>query len=387
MDNQYQIQLGSFKSVNSINVDQNIDINLSSDKKELLNYDQTNVIDVADLFNTERQASTTYRIYGDTNFVSLVNGLKKTYTSTSDFFTRPRLGFEASGLTRNILNSFDIYLCKLSTGHTHFSGTTYNTKYEILTNLSSFEIYNSGYGKNLFYDQIYSFDFNTDIDIGDQYDSFIKPIMSLYLFLNFKPDISKGETVRKKYFNSLSDESSTGTTGLTHIIYNAGDIIDGDLVFYDKTQFEEVIINKQEYFVKFPCINLSSSSIQLQFKYNPLIEIKLREFSDEIITANISGTSQIDQEIPFYAVKIDTDGNYIWKDILPNGYVDPILNIGVNHPFVNKRHYIFNNVILSLVPNLNDSITATEFANMKFGSNSLQYSKPNSDLNNLGTKC
>ncbi len=387
MDAQYQIQLGKNKSVDSINVDEYLTINIESPKSELMIYDQTSIIDVADLFNDERQASLNYRIYGDIDFMSLINGLKKTYTSVTDFFTRPRLGDEASGLTRNVLNTFDVYLCRLHTGHTSFSVTKYQTKYQILTSLSSFEIYNSGYAKNMFYDQKHSFDFNVDINIDGLYDGFGKPIMDLFLYFQIKPDLSKSETLRKKVFNSSSDESTSTSTGFTYTTYNAGDVINGDLVFYDERNFQEQTLNKMEYYINFPVENLDEDDIQLQFKYNPLVKIKLRDYSDSLVTANISGTSENDRLIPSYAVKIDDDGNYIWQDILPNGYIDPVSMIGVNHPFINMSHYVFSNIILKVIPNLNDATTATEFANMTFGPNALVYSKPITDLNNMGSKC
>jgi len=380
MNEPIQIQLGSSRSVNSINVDEYVNIGLQSNEVTILPYSQTSVINVAEIFDNERQASLNYRIYGDVDFLSVVNGLLKTYTKVSDFFTRPLIGSEQLGLTRNLLNCFDIYLCKLSTGHTSGASSLYNTRYEILTNLSDIELYNSGYGKNIFNDQKYSFNFNIDVDVTDMWDSFGKPIMNLYLFFNFKPVIEKGETVSKKFFIPSAPDQP-----ITYQVYSKGDVVDGDLVFYEKSNFEEVLIERQEYFVTFPCTDVGINV--LQFKYYPFVPVKLRDFSDVIVSANISGTSINDTEIPSYAVKIDNDGNYIWKNILENGYIDPISNLGVNHPFVNNTHYVFTNVILDLVPDLDNSFTQTAFTNIKFGPNTLLNSKPITSLNNLGTKC
>lgn len=386
MDETIQIHLGSKRSIDSIDVDEYLNVNFENNVKELTPSSIASVINVAELFDNERQASQQYRVYGDIDFLSVVNGLKKTYTSVSDFFTRPVVGSEQNGTTRNVVNCFDVYLCRAWTGNTQLSvsNKTYNTKFQILTFLNNFEIYNSGYGKNIFYDQKHSFNFNVGVDIEDQYDSFSKPLMNLYLFFNFKPDVSKGETLKKKAFNSSSTESTNLVVSNTYLTYVPGQIIDGDLVYYDKTQFEEVVINRQEYYVTFPC---PGSSTSLEFKYNPLVPIKLRDFSDTITSANISGTSEIDTQIPVYAVNIDNDGNYIWKNILENGYVDPLSNLGVNYPFVNGTHYVFSNIILDLNPNLNNGPTLTAFANIKFGPNTTLFNKPISDLNNAGTKC
>ena len=39
--------------------------------------------------------------------------------------------------------------------------------------------------------------------------------------------------------------------------------------------------------------------------------------------------------IPDYAKMIEVDGKYVWRDILPQGYTDPITNLGVDYPFFN----------------------------------------------------
>jgi len=391
MEEGYSIQLGQTQNVNSINVDEYFYTNLQSPSVELLPYDQTSVINASQLFDDERQASEVYRVYGTVNFMSIINGLKRNYTTVDDFFTRPRIGDEANNLTKNLPYCFDVYLCRalgntftgstvLVSGNTKINSTTYQLKYEILTNLTSCEIYKSGFGKNIYYDQQYSYDFNVDIDIANQYDSFGKPLTNLYLFFNYRPSVnglSQSETVQKRTFSG-SKVSRPYTT------YVAGDVIEGDWVFYLPENFEEIVTQRQEFYVTFYCTGAVSA---LQFKYNPLIPIKLRDFGDELITANISGTSETDQSIPNYAVKLDNDGNYLWKDLLPNGYIDPLSNRGVNYSFVNERHYVFSNIVLGLNTELNDAATAALFATIEFGPNTKQYNKPTSDLNTLGNKC
>lgn len=419
MSEVYEIQIGTGETANSVLVDNFLSLNLKTNTAEILPYDQTSVISAAQLFDDERQASSVFRIYGSVDFISIVNGLKLNYNSLNDFWTRPRIGMELSGLTRNLLNTFDIYLCKqkgnlfevssgiysgrtftgsknsqqykaysavtvLESGNTGFSATNYQRAYEVLTNLSSCEIYKLGYAKNIFNDQIYGFNFNVDIDVSDQFDSFGKPIMSLYLFFNFKPrTVSYGtETIRKKFFDSGSTESINNTGLTSYVVYKAGDIVSGDLVFYDRSEFEEILLNEQEYYTRFPV----SGGTYLEFKYNPFVEIKLRDFNNTIVLGNITGTSEIDQNIPNYAVSIDNTGNYVWEDILPYGYIDPVSGRGVSNPFMNMRHYIFNPVTLSLAANLNNTVTANNFANMTFGPESVLNAKP-SNLNNLNAKC
>lgn len=388
-----QIQLGKSKHVNSINSDSFIYTDLQASSVELLPYDETSVIDVAQLFDDERQIGEVYRVYGTINFMSIINGLKINYDSVNDFFTRPRLGAEASGMTRNILNCFDIYLCRplgntfttggtvSISGNTKITSTDYQLKYQVLNSSQNFEIYKSGYGKNIFNDQLFTFDFTTDIDVRGQTDSFNKPLSELYLFVNFNPKTNKHGVLETVAVNTYAG----GRTNRPYVAYSGGSIVNGDWVFYLPTDFEEIPLIKQEHYVTFSCTGGTGN--ELTFKYNPFIKIKLRDYGDEIISGNISGTSEIDHQIPNYAVKIDDNGNYIWKDFLPNGYIDPISNKGVNFPFINKRHYIFNNLVLPMTTDLNDSTTASTFADIKFGPAALQYTKPTSDLNNLGNKC
>lgn len=396
MSENYEIQLGEKEFVDALNTDEHLYLNLKTPTVEILPYNNSSTINVADLFNEERQASEIYRIYGSINFLSIVNGLKKSYGLLSDFFTRPRIGAEASGGTRNILNCFDFYLCRpagnifttggtvTQSGNTFIGGATYQLKYQVLSNLSDIDIYKSGFNKNIFFDQIYGYNFNMDVDLLDQWDSFNKPVTELYLFANFKP-ARPTETVTQ---NALDNQYGT-RFNRPYVVYNPGDIItDGDWVYYDPSNFEEILTDKKEYYVKFICQeSLTGASTSLSFKYFPFTMINIKDYGDEIITGNISGTSEIDFNIPNYAIKIDNDGNYIWKDLLQNGYIDPITDQGVNFPFINKRQYVFMNNVLQLSTDMNDPTTAGWFNIINFGPNTLQFNKPTSDFNNLGSKC
>jgi hypothetical protein len=394
MTENYEIQLGKTEFVNATNTDENLYLDLRTTSTEIFPYDESSVINVAQLFNDERQASWTYRVYGCINFMSIINGLKLSYSQLSDFFTRPSLSAEFNDQTRNILNCFDVYLCRplgntfstggtvIVSGNTKIATDTYRLKYQVLTRLTDFEIYKSGFNKNIYNDQIYSFHFSKDFNIFNQTDSFNKPVTELYLFFNFNP---KSGTLGAE---TVTQNSFVGSTRPTrpYVAYNDGSIIDGDWVFYVPADFQETQIKKTEHYVKFLCNDVPGGT-GLSFKYNPFHQIKIREYGDEIISGNISGTSELDAQIPYYAVKIDNNGNYIWKDLLQNGYIDPISNKGVNFPFINKRHYVFTNYVLSMSTDLGDTPTANVFSKIKFGANTLQYNKPSSDLNNLGNKC
>jgi len=60
--------------------------------------------------------------------------------------------------------------------------------------------------------------------------------------------------------------------------------------------------------------------------------------------------------IPDYAKMIEADGKYVWRNILPQGYVDPTTNLGVDYPFFNKRRYLFEPIVFDVIPNLNEDL-------------------------------
>lgn len=59
-------------------------------------------------------------------------------------------------------------------------------------------------------------------------------------------------------------------------------------------------------------------------------------------------------EIPDYALMLTSEGKYVWREILPEGYIDPLTGVGVDYPFLNKRRYLFSPIIFDIVPNLNE---------------------------------
>ena len=101
-----------------------------------------------------------------------------------------------------------------------------------------------------------------------------------------------------------------------------------------------------------------------------------------------SGTTSYAQQssIPYYATSIG-NGNFVWRDIIPQGQIDPVTNLGVNYPFVNCRRYLFSTVILDVSPNLNDPWTYQVFTEIQFGPATVMNTSPTGDINNIGAPC
>ena len=123
--------------------------------------------------------------------------------------------------------------------------------------------------------------------------------------------------------------------------------------------------------------------VKVVWKYNPLFPIRIDYLANEYKIENISGTTEVN--IPDYAIKLDNKGNYIWRDKLDKGFIDNLYNIGVDHPFVNGKHYVYSNHIIKLVPDLSDSFTHTKFQSIIM--NGYSPIDNNTDIDNYGKLC
>jgi len=382
MDIDHKIQLGSEKNINSVDEDAYTKLVLDSTKKEIAENDVKSVIDVTELYDTERQNTLIYRIYGGIEYLSLLNGLISNYTELSNFFS-PELPDQTGTNVKTLLNSFNIYLLKPSIEtYPSISGDEYRRKFDVISELSNIEIFKAGYSRSLFDQQKYIYDFNIDIDLTNMYDYFMFPITDVYLYFVYKPS-TNGNGVAETIQTRLGDGSWSNFTTTT---YNLGDVVDGDAVLYDLENFTQTISRDRNFKITTQYTDISSK--ELEWVYNPLIKLNLRAFEDDLRTANVNDTSyEVTDKIPIYATEIDSDGNYVWRNILDVGFIDPITDSGVSYPFVNKRHYIFNNIILDIKPNLDHTNTSTVFNEIKLAEDTSIDNKPISDINNFGAPC
>ena len=399
MDEKLQILLGSAKNVNSVNVDNYARIELTNKLEEITEYNINSSLSASDVFDAEREASEVYRIYGKIEYFSLLNNLKNvgTLPSLDDFFI-PYYP-SASTLTntsKTLLNSFKFKLLRPSnTGYTNITiegdNSYYIRDFEVVSD--DIDIYPAGYSNNVFNEQTYCFNFNEDINVENfmqniTFDNYTGgtglPVTELYLFAEYIPD----QNNTKKY--TVWDNSGVSS----RLDYDNTSNVYRDIIKFSKDEFSiDNHLNQIHYiYTKY---NKGVGIDGLVWKYNPLIPFKLRYFSDSISTANINDVSYEEtSKIPYYALKeneppLADNGKRIWRDILPQGYIDPISNIGVNYPFVNNRRYLFSNVILDIVPDLSDpySNTYDVFKNLNFYDPNLIHTQPTSGLNNLGNPC
>jgi hypothetical protein len=380
-----QIQLPRLKNITETDKEIYMKTSLSSNYSNILEYDVRNVLDVTQVYETERQYVDTFRIYGEIEYLSPLNKMITGYTQLTDFFTI----FLPSAITKNILTDFKFYLLAPTTAYTALitgsTGGTFLKNYEVLSELKNFEIYNAGYSTNVYGEQQYAWNFNKDFNIKGRLDGNNFPLTELYLFAQYQPQLNGNGDAESMSGKTYDNSGNTIITGITVSTLTTGDTVIGDVIVWNKYSFTQETINEQEYYISTP---YSGNTERLIWKYDPIIPITIKVFEDNIERVNISGTSYEDIiSVPYYATKIDEEGNYLWRNLQDKGFVDPLTGEGVNYPFVNKIHYVFNVIVLAVKPNLDDSHTATVFDEILFDADTFISSQPNSNLNNAGKPC
>lgn len=377
-----RIQIQQSKNVNSVNIDQFDQVYLESNRKNLEVYDIIESVNVSDQFETERQNTLNFKIYGGVEYFSMINNVVTNYKVLEDFFSKQI----RNGATKTITNSFDIYLVKPYTAYTQVNTTKFVKQYQVVATLTDLDIIDAGFSRNVFFEKKNILMFSKAFETYDLLDGFGKPLTEFYLYFNYKSSTNGfgvAESVMRKNYDPSSDETTFTKVSLPYITYSVGDIVYGELVNYIKTDFSETLLNEQEYFVTIPYDSVTKNIV---LKYDPFIKIKIRDFGSEIITQNLSATT-VEIQIPSYAVLIDSEGNYVWKDLLDFGYVDPLDLLGVNFPFVNGTHYVHDNYILAMEPDMTDTNTNTVFGDIHFSQNQLLNALPTTGLLNAGSLC
>jgi len=265
----------------------------------------------------------------------------------------------------------------------------YVRQFEVIATPASFELYNAGFTNNVYGEQVYAFNYNTDFDVSPYLDEFGFPLTELFLYPKYQPGTNgnsppKPETMSATTWNT--DGTITKTPINNTVPLSVGDKVYGDLVAYSKPEFFQEQSSPQTYYITTPYKD-GTTQKYLEWKYNPFISLRLRYFSDDLNGANTGSTTYAQQiSIPYYATDLG-DGNYVWKNILPQGFIDPITNLGVDYPFINKKRYLFAPIILDISPNLNHDNTYDVFSEIEFGEPTVNNTKPKGNLDNIGKPC
>ena len=304
--------------------------------------------------------------------------VKLTGTDNDGVYTVTRIGLDDGSLKNNF---FCIDIIGLKVSETSRMSKIYNNvpstyyfrkftkmmttfKTPILT--SDCEISNLGFSETIFTDTVTQFMFTEDLDVNGLVDNLGRPLSELYVTI-IKTDsngifskISSGlEVPFIDFFENLYTGSTFYTIPIIQAIHNVSggtksfiplesNILSsnsnfyGDVVEYNATTIQEVILSTVNH--RFNTINRESSTGTTiaggprpeGYYYQAHSLIKIREFGSFIQQGD---SNTID--IPNYAEALP-DGRFLWRDLLDIGYVDinqPVLN----YPFLNGKHYIYQN--------------------------------------------
>ena len=235
----------------------------------------------------------------------------------------------------------------------------------------------------------YNLSFTDSVDITGLYDNLNRPITELYFtvvnrgrFGWFNKPTGNPLNIALKHgwsfnlgpqlntwwdndnTNNLTNVTTTpftnsyqGRTFYYNNEYNVGDIIKGDFCeFNDFTQEERVI---SEYYHKFTFnsdnfeIGGGSPNNQLGYYYKPHYKFQLKVYSPYIEESD----GQVIADLPNYAYYKTATEEFIWRDIYPFGFIDENGN-GVDYPFMNNKHYPYNNFTFRIIPEGTNIISA-----------------------------
>lgn len=270
----------------------------------------------------------------------------------------------------------------------NFPSTVHRRTFKVLTKLNNFELFNAGFSRNAYDDRKYIYSFNVDFDVSEFLDGFGMPLTDLYLYAQYKPTLNEVLT-----FESWNNAGEFSEIPYIPQQFNVGDTIKSslnelicDLVEFSRPKFYQRQDTLQTFRISTPIASTFSGTIK--WRYNPFIPIKLRYFEDYLNIVNRNTDSYEDLEtIPEYAFELNNE-DMVWKNIMPEGYIDPLTGIGTNHPFVNKKRYLFENIVFEIYPDLNDFSTRLAFSSIWFERNIIPISTlPVTNINDINKPC
>lgn len=250
----------------------------------------------------------------------------------------------------------------------------YVRKFEVLTEVKDYEIYNGGYENTIFVDQYSNgsslFHFNKDADIEGKKDHLGRPLSELYItitrrssygsdsnyfrgwsdvtsfFDNNKDVVTINGIEPSLILETLSywqnnDNNSSGTIQYP----NVGQKLVGDFVEFNRGELLER--NLAEVVYRFRPVEIDPATTDPNnaiyttnregYYYYPHNKIEIRKFSEAIQ----SEEQKEDEIYPDYVIS-DNNGNFIWRELLPINFFETGDN-GIDYPFVNGCHYLFEN--------------------------------------------
>jgi hypothetical protein len=224
--------------------------------------------------------------------------------------------------------------------------------------------------------QSYNVSFNNTININGLRDNLNRPLTELFFtvtnrgfFGYFNPQTNQGNALKEGWKFNISNVTtawweraninsnttipadnfgSNGRTFYRNRFLNPNQFINGDLCEWnDLTQRETVLSDCYHKFVFNPEVfNINTSVTNpLGYYYKPFFSMKIKDFSDYVE----EGSKETTDGIPDYAFYSNYNNTFYWRDLYPYGFIDSDGN-GTNFPFMNGRHYPYDNFIFRIIP-------------------------------------
>jgi len=240
--------------------------------------------------------------------------------------------------------------------------------------------------------QSYSLSFNKDIDVNPLRDNQKRPITELYITTLWKGyfGLTLGDSSLKQgyefnlplsplkfpsdwwlstntssnfvnennqpyplgtYQNPLGVKPSGQLIDFKYVLsLNEGDVVDGGIYEWNDYEQKERIISDISHKFTFNSFVFDISKTdakenQLGYYYQPHNKMKLRDYSDYIETGSVNNMA----DVPDYSYFSTTYNALIWRDLYSYGFKDNSGH-GVDHPFLNGKHYPYGNFIFRIIP-------------------------------------
>ena len=305
MDKKVEILLGSEKNINSVNVDAYGKIELVRNTSELNEFTVNDLVNSTEQFDVERETNQVYRIYGRIEWLSLLNGVSQAHNSLEDFFN------PYSGNSKDIMNSFDFYLVAPASGATY--GTIYNTDYrrrnfQVIVGKDDIEIYNAGFTNNVYGEQVYAFNFKTDVDVEEYYDYLGFPLTELFIYAQYKKYSPITEQMSRTSFSITGNKSKVDLTTKDFVV---GDIVENlqgtdiqDVITYDDNTYYQEQVDPQIFYIRTRYFD--SGNKWLEWSYNPFIPLRLRYLDSVVSEAKLSEIVENTTTLSIYPVNNPT---------------------------------------------------------------------------------
>lgn len=138
-----------------------------------------------------------------------------------------------------------------------------------------------------------------------------------------------------------------------------GDVVDGGIYEWNDYEQKERLISDISHKFTFNSFvfDISSSDLnqnQMGYYYQPHNKMTIRSFSDYIETGSINNMA----DVPDYSYFSTTYNSFIWRDLYSYGFKDNSGN-GVDSPFLNGKHYPYENYIFRIIPEGTNYIEST----------------------------